>query len=157
MNDLDIIKVNLTKDNLEKIYEIDQCFYNLDISWYLDRYSENNCAYVLVDNKKYVGYILSVPIKEILYNALCNGVLIDDVNINPKMYIKESKYYYIVSCVILPKYRNKGYGSKLMECVIKDTLGKCVSLALTIDGYRLLNRYLPNKKNIYKNIFVFNN
>lgn len=157
MKNLDIKKVCLTKDNLEKIYKIDRSFYKLDISWYLDRYNENNSAYVLVDNEKYVGYILSIPIKESLYKALYDGVLIDDTNINPNMFIKESKYYYIVSCVILTDYKNKGYGSKLMEYVIKDNVGKYISLSLSDDGFQLLNKYLPNKKCIYKNIFVFNN
>ena len=62
-----------------------------------------------------MGYLISVPIKQALYEALINGVFINDLYINPQMFIEKSHYNYIVSCVILKEYRNKGYGTLMMN------------------------------------------
>ena len=67
-----IEKIYLTKDNIIKIKEIDDTFYegnNLnDLDWYLERYNDKHFAYVLLDdNDNYVGYIIAIPIKKVLY------------------------------------------------------------------------------------------
>ena len=114
-------KISLTKDNLLKIKSIDETFYksNLDIDWYLERYTNKHNGYILYDNDKAVGYNVSVPIKKELYDALINGVLLNDININPNMFIEDSYYNYIVSIVILEEYRHQGMGNLLLEITQK--------------------------------------
>ena len=153
-----IEEVNLTKDNLIKIEEIDNTFYKNDITgidWYLQRYNENHKAVLLFDNDKCVGYCVYVPIKKELYEALVNGVLINDVNINPKMYINESEYNYVVSSVILKEYRGKGYATLMIERLLKNKTGKFVALTISNDGYKLASKFMYFKFKISNEINVF--
>lgn len=156
---LKIKKIKLTKSNLKKIMEIDSTFYIddvLSIKWYLERYNKNHSATILMNsNKDYVGYIVSVPIKKELYDALLNGVLINDLYINPKMYSIESKYYYIVSCVILKKYRGLGYGKILMNSVLNNLNNNYIALAISKDGKRLASKYMKEKLIINKESSIF--
>lgn len=90
-----IKKINLTKANLLKIQDLDDLFYTdaiTGIKWYLERYSKNHFAYVLVDeNEKYYGYVMALPIKKELYDAITNGVITNDLYINPKIFRYEIK------------------------------------------------------------------
>lgn len=89
---MQIIEDKLTKDNLLKIKKIDDKFYNspiTNIDWYLERYTKNHKGIFLLDNEKVVGYLISVPIKQALYEALINGVFINDLYINPQMFIEK--------------------------------------------------------------------
>lgn len=154
-----IEKIYLTKENLLKIEKIDDSFYKnaiTGIDWYLERYNEKHYAYCLVDEEEIVGYIVSVPIKKELYDAIINGVLVNDLHINPAMYLNESKYNYIVSCVIKEEYRYKNYGKLLMEKVL-DNLNNCYACCLTIskDGYKLANKYMKLKMKLNDNVSVF--
>lgn len=154
-----IEKVYLTKENLLKIEKIDDSFYKDDITgidWYLQRYNSKHYAYCLIDKTEIVGYIVSVPIKKELYDAIINGVLLNDLHINPDMYVTKSEYNYIVSCVIKKEYRYKNYGKLLMEKVFDD-LNNCYACCLTIskDGYKLANKYLKLKKKLNDDVSVF--
>ena len=96
-----IVKTFLTREKLEKIREIDCTFYKdvKDIEWYVKRYNRFHYAYMLVEGDREVGYIMSVPIRKQLYDAIRSGVLIGDYDVNPNMYLTESYYNYIVSCL----------------------------------------------------------
>lgn len=156
---LKIKKIKLTKNNLKKIMEIDSTFYKDDVlsmEWYLERYNKNHSANVLVNsNKDYVGYIVSVPIKKELYDALLKGVIINDLYVNPKMYDIVSKYHYIVSCVILEKYRGLGYGKAIMESVLKDSNINYIALTISKDGKKLASKYMKEYLIINKDVSVF--
>ncbi|GEM_PF-2473807 len=152
-----IEEVKLTKENLIKIKEIDNTFYtkeSINLDWYLERYNKNHSAILLLDGDKVVGYIISVPIKKELYDTIINGVIINDLQINPQMFINKSEYYYIVSCVILEKYRSKGYASKMLEKILNKEKKYC-TLTITTSGYHLVERYMNFKVNVYKDINVF--
>ena len=154
-----IEKIYLTKENLLKIEKIDDSFYTnaiTGIDRYLERYNEKHYAYCLIDENEIVGYILSVPIKKELYDAIINGVLVNDLHINPDMYLNESEYNYIVSCVIKKEYRYKNYGKLLMETALSD-LNNCYVCCLTIskDGYKLANKYLKLKMKLNDDVSVF--
>lgn len=152
-----IEEVKLTKENLIKIKEIDNTFYtkeNISLDWYLERYTEKHSAILLLDKDEIVGYIISVPIKKELYDTIMNGVIINDLQINPQMFIDESEYYYIVSCVILEKYRFKSYASKMLEKILNKEKKYC-ALTITTSGYHLVEKYMNFKVNVYKDINVF--
>lgn len=149
---------NLSKDNLLEIQKIDKKFYNddlLNIDWYLKRYNEKHKGIFLLDNEKIVGYLVSVPIKKELYEAITNGVLINDLYINPSMFIEDSNYHYIVSCVILKEYQEKGYGSLMMSKLFKNSKGKFCALTISNKGYNLAKKFLNLKININEEISVF--
>jgi ribosomal protein S18 acetylase RimI-like enzyme len=153
-------KLFLTKENLIKIKQIDDKFY-IDvpnIEWYLERYNENHYAYCLINKEEIIGYIVSVPIKKELYEAITNGVLINDLDINPKMFINESNYNYIISCVIKEEYRNQKYGEMLLSKVLidlKESYACCMSI--TKGGYNLANKYMGLKMTLSDNVSIFVN
>lgn len=157
-----IEKVNLTEENLLKIQDIDDLFYTnaiTGINWYLKRYNEHHTAYVLVDKKdNFCGYVVAVPIKKELYDAIINGVITNDIHINPKMFVNKSKYYYLYSIVLLEKYRYRGWGTKLLNKLLEEIKDKkyCV-LTVSKDGYNIMNKCMDIKIKIDDSIFVFVN
>lgn len=159
---MEIKKVKLTRENLLRIQELDDLFYKdaiTGIKWYLERYNKNHFAYVLLDeNGKYYGYVMALPIKKELYDAITNGIITNDLHINPKMFVNESKYYYIYSIVLLKKYRKKGFGTKLLNELLKEISKKnyCV-LTITKDGYNLFKKYLNIKLKINETTYIFTN
>lgn len=156
---MEIKKVFLTKENLLRIEKIDDEFYTnaiTGIEWYLKRYNEKHYAYCLFDGDTIVGYIVSVPIKTGLYDAITNGVLLDDLHINPKMFLNESDYYYIVSCVLKEEYRYKNYGQNLMERLLEDLVGKkYCCLTISKEGYNLASKYMNLKMKLNEDVSVF--
>ncbi len=155
-----IEKVSLSKNNLEEIKKIDDEFFsdeNLTMDFYLNRYNEKHNGYILKDeNKNVLGYLVSVPVKKELYNAIKKGVITNDLFINPQMFINKSKYNYIVSICILQEYRKKGYGKQLFETFLKDRkTGKYISLTITKEGYTLLNKYMNMMKKINNETAIF--
>ena len=155
-----IEKINLTKDNLIKIKEIDDLFYtddHIDLDWYLERYNSKHIGYLLLnDHNVCIGYIVSVPVKKELYDALIKGVLVNDLNINPDMFIDKSKYNYIVSFIILEEYRHQGLGLELIKNIIK-TVDKGFYCALTVsqEGAAISKKFMHLKKQINDDIAVF--
>ena len=107
------------------------------------------------DNSDLIGYIVSVPIKKELYEAITNGVILNDLHINPTMFQKESDYHYIVSCVILEEYRYQNYGPKLMETLLSSLNGRACCLTISKDGYRLASKYLNLKETLNDSVSVF--
>ena len=155
-----IEKINLTKDNLLKIKEIDDLFYRDDsttIEWYLERYTPNHIGYVLKDeNDNFCGYIVSVPVKKELYDAITNGVLVNDININPKMYIESSNYNYIVSFVLLEEYRHQGLGTKIIESISNSMAkGKYCALTISKEGNNIAKKFMNLKMQINDDISVY--
>lgn len=156
-----IEEVSLTKDILLKIQDIDNTFYLnaiIDIHWYLERYNKDNLAIVLQDDNKVVGYIVAIPINKELYNAITSGVIINDLYINPKMFVKESNYKYVVSCVLLEQYRGKGYATQMMEKLFEKAKGYYCALTISENGYNLVNKFMKLKLNIddKTNVFIKN-
>ncbi|MBE6147225.1 MAG: GNAT family N-acetyltransferase [Firmicutes bacterium] len=156
---MEVKKIFLTKENLLEIQKIDDNFYTnaiTGIDWYLERYNKNHYAYCLFDDDKIVGYIVSVPIKKELYDTIVNGVLLNDLHINPQMFLNESNYNYIVSCVIKEEYRYKNYGKLLMETLLndlKDSYACCLTISKA--GYKLANNYLKLKMKLNDEVSVF--
>lgn len=156
-----IEKVSLTKENLLKIKKVDDSFYKEDLltlEWYIERYNENNNGFLLMNDDCCVGYLVSVPIKKELYKAIINGVLINDLYINPNMIVNKSKYQYIVSSVILDNYRHKGYGKEMMKELLKNEKKVFCALTITKDGYNLAKKFMKLKLKINDdtNVFVLN-
>ncbi len=152
-------KVNLTKDVLIEIKKVDDIFYkdeNLTLDWYLERYTDKHIGYLIKDKEKIVGYIVAAPIKKVLYNALVKGVLINDTDINPDMFINKSRYNYIVSFVLLPDYRHNGIGTKLIKSIIKTVKkGYYCSLAISKEGNAISKKFMRVKKKINDEITVY--
>ena len=152
-----IKKDNLTKENLMKIKNLDSLFYKEDIltdEWYLERYNSNHSGIFLYDDEICIGYLVSIPITKELYKAIINGVIINDLYINPKMILNKSKYNYIVSSLIKEEYRNIGYGKLMMEELFK-VKGKYCALTITKEGYSLANKYMKHKLKINNQVNVF--
>ena len=152
---MEIIEKKLTKENLLKIKEIDDTFYKdtvVDLEWYLERYNESHQGIFLQDGEKIVGYLVVVPIKKELYDAITNGVITGDISINPSMFLTSSNYYYIVSCVILEEYR---YGTLMMEKLFQNTKGKFCVLTISDKGYHLAQKFLDLKMKINDKVSVF--
>ena len=155
-----IKKVKLSKENLKIIKDIDEIFYKddrLTLKWYLERYNENHDGILLINEENInVGYLVCVPIKEELYNQFVSGMLSDDIEVDPKMFIKESKYNYIVSTVIFEKYRRKGYGTKMLEELMKYSDGKnYCAISVSPEGYKLLRKKLDVIKKVTDKVCVF--
>ena len=156
-----IKKVSLTKENLLKIKKVDDSFYKEDLltlEWYIERYNENHNGFLLMDDDCCVGYLVSVPIKKELYKAIINGVLINDLYINPNMIVNKSKYQYIVSSVILDNYKHKGYGKEMMKELLKNEKKVFCALTITKNGYNLAKKFMNLKLKINDdtNVFVLN-
>ena len=155
-----IKKIFLTKENLLKIKEIDDSFYSdnkLKIDWYLERYKPFHKAYILCDEKdNMVGYIVSVPIKKELYKAIIKGILVNDLYINPSMFLEKSNYNYICSCVIREEYRHKGYGVNLMQELINRTpSGKYCAITITKEGFNLAHKFMKMHTKINYSTCIF--
>lgn len=152
-----IIKSFLTNDVIDMIINIDKTFYEKvnDEKWYKERYNRFHYAYILMDEEKPVGYILSVPIRKQLYDAIKSGVLINDTDVNPNMIVNESYYNYITSCVILEEYRNKGYGKNLLETLLQNGRGFYIALTISNNGYKLARTYMDEMLKINNLMYVF--
>lgn len=157
---MEIKKVKLSKENLKIIKSIDEIFYKddrLTLQWYIERYNENHDGILLINEENInVGYLVCVPIKEELYNQFVTGMLSDDVEVDPQMFIKESKYNYIVSTVIFENYRRKGYGTKMLEELMKDSDGKnYCAISVSSEGYKLLKKKLDVTKKVNDTVYAF--
>ena len=155
---LTVKEVALTREILEEIRKIDLEFYpNIgSIDWYLSRYKPWHSAFVAMDNEKIVGYFVAMPVRKELYDTILNGVLVDDLGINPDMYLKESEYYYAVSIVIQEAYRGRNISRQLFDMYFtKYPDKKTCALAVSRDGYRLAGHYFSLVKGISENVAVF--
>ena len=155
---LTVREVSLTREVLEEIRRIDLEFYpNIgSIDWYLSRYKPWHSAFAAMDAETLVGYFVAVPVRKELYDAILNGVLVDDMGINPDMYLKESEYYYAVSIVIQEAYRGRNISKQLFDMYFsKYPDKKTCALAVSRDGYRLAGHYFSLVKNISENVAAF--
>ena len=153
-----IKEVSLTKEVLEEIRKIDLQFYpNIGpIDWYLARYKPWHSAFVAMDEGKIVGYIASLPARKELYDAILNGVLIDDLGINPEMFLKESEYYYVGSILVKTEYRGRSISKQLLNAFIRKYGDRKICLiAVSKEGYRLAEHYFSLAKEISDGIGIF--
>ena len=155
---LTVKEVSLTRETLEEIRKIDLEFYpNIGLfDWYLSRYKPWHSAFVAMDDEKTIGYFVAMPVRKELYDAILNGVLVDDLGINPNMYLKESEYYYAVSIVIQEAYRGRNISRQMLDMYFSKYPGKktCL-LAVSKSGYRLAEHYFTLVKDISENVGIF--
>ena len=155
---LTVKEVSLTRETLEEIRKIDLEFYpNIGlIDWYLSRYKPWHSAFVAMDDEKMIGYFVAMPVRKELYDAILNGVLVDDLGVNPNMYLKESEYYYAVSIVIRKAYRGRNISRQMLDMYFSRFPDKktCL-LAVSRDGYRLAEHYFSLVKEISETVGVF--
>ena len=155
---LTVKEVSLTRDTLEEIRKIDLEFYpNIgSIDWYLSRYKPWHSAFAAMDDEKMIGYFVAVPVRKELYDAILNGVLVDDLGVNPHMVLKESEYYYAVSIVIQKAYRGRNISRQMLDMYFSRFPDKktCL-LAVSRDGYRLAEHYFSLVKEISEDVSVF--
>lgn len=71
------------------------------------------------------------------------------------MFVNKSQYNYIVSCVLLEKYRNQGYASIMLSKLLEKEKGKYCTLTITKGGYNLAKKNLDFKMNVYDEVNVF--
>ena len=155
---LTIKEVSLTREILEEIRKIDLEFYpNIGlIDWYLSRYKPWHSAFAAMDDEKMIGYFVAVPVRKELYDAILNGVLVDDLGVNPKMVLKESEYYYAVSIVIRKEYRGRNISRQMLDAYFsKYPDKKTCLLAVSKNGYRLAEHYFSLVKDLSENVGVF--
>lgn len=152
-----IVKTFLTKDVLESIIDIDKTYYKKvnDMEWYISRYNKFHYAYLLKDGEKIVGYILAVPIRKQLYDAIKSGVLMDVNDVNPNMIVNESYYNYITSIAILSEYRGKGYGKSMLETLLDNGRGFYIAISVNKEGYNLCNKYMFEMLKIDNSTHIF--
>lgn len=152
-------KINLTKEKLLKIKKIDDSFYindKLNIDWYTERYKEFHNGYLLINEKEEaVGYIIVVPVKKELYDAIISGVLVNDIHINPNMFIERSNYHYLSSFVLKKEYRHQNYGLLLINELAKDVKGNICCLAVSEDGNHKAEEYMNLKEKLNDKVSVF--
>ena len=155
---LTVKEVSLTRETLEEIRKIDLEFYpNIgSIDWYLSRYQPWHSAFAAMDDEKMIGYFVAVPVREELYDAIVSGVLIDDLGVNPDMFVKESEYYYAVSIVIQKKYRGRNISRQMFDAYFsKYPDKKTCLLAVSKNGYRLAEHYFSLVKDLSEGVGVF--
>ena len=155
---ISVKEVSLTKDVLEEIRKIDLEFYpNIGaIDWYLARYRPWHTAFLALDGEKIIGYLAAMPVQKELYDAIVNGVLVDDLGVNPNMYLQESAYYYAGSIVIRKEYWGQHISRRLIDLFFSKYADKKIC-ALTVSkaGYHLASRYFTLAKQISENVGVF--
>ena len=148
----------MTEEILKIILQIDKTFYtdfDYDLDWYKERYLGKNLAYLLYDKNTCVGYVVCVGVRSNLYRAFKNGVLRGDYDINPNMFVENSKYNYLSSIVILEKYRQKGYGKKLLKTVFENVIGNIVCLTISDEGFNLVHKNMKQLHKIDEKTYVF--
>ena len=151
-------EVSLTRETLEEIRKIDLEFYpNIGlIDWYLSRYKPWHSAFVALDDRKIIGYFVAVPVRKELYDAILNGVMVDDLGINPDMYLPESEYYYAVSIVVQEAYRGRNISRQLLDAYFsKYPDKKTCLLAVSKGGHHLAEHYFSLVKDLSENVAVF--
>ena len=155
---LTVKEVSLTRETLEEIRKIDLEFYpNIGpIDWYLARYKPWHCAFAAMDGEKMIGYFVAMPVRKELYDTILNGVLVDDLGVNPDMYLKESDYYYAVSVVIREAYRGRNLSRRMFDMYFsKYPDKKTCLLAVSRSGRRLAEHYFSLVKDLSENVSVF--
>lgn len=151
-----IEKFNLTKDNLLKIMELDKTFYHddkLTEEWYFERFKEFYEGIGLYDGEKLVGYLVAAPISQKLFNEIKEGKYTNDIDFDPKEFIKQSDYYYIDSILILPEYRNNSYSLKMINSLNPNKT--YIAITVSKEGYYLAKIYMKEIKELNKTAHIF--
>jgi len=158
----------LDEKTLEKTRLFDEyTFYgnmNLTKEWYKMRYKSYHSIFTVYDNSvtfcdgtcKFIGYIAAIPITKELYDTISSGIIYDDINVNPNMFLKQSQYVYIPSIVLDEKYRNLGIGSMLFKKVLEKYNNHFLcGITISKNGFNLFKKYMQHKCNIMKDHDVF--
>ncbi len=157
---IEIKEVLFDSNTLMEVRDFDKSnFYgqlNLNPSWYLSRYLRKTAFIAYAPFQEIVGYIATVPIKKELYDTIVNGIIFDDIYVNPHLYIEDSHYIYIPSVLVQTGYRDKQLGSTLIEKVLDKYKNKSICcITISIGGYRLAKKYFTHKCNIIEGYDVF--
>jgi len=76
-------------------------------------------------------------------NSICYGVYCDDEQIGFGRIVTDyATSYYICDVILDEKYRGKGLGKKLVECMVEfEDLYKCTGILATKDAHGLYQQY----------------
>lgn len=156
-NQLIIKEEKLNDKIINEIMNIDKLFYKEDLSfeYYKERYSNANVAYCLYNENKMVGYVSKYGIKESLYNDLISGLYASDFDFDITLIDDYSDYIYISSIIILDNYRKQGYGIRLLDKVLNEKSKKYVAMAISNDGFNLLNKRMNLIREVTSEVFIF--
>ena len=89
-----------------------------------------------MDAGEIVGYLTSLPARKELYDAILNGVLIDDMGVNPDMFLQESEYRYFESLVLKTEYRGRNISRRLLDaCIHRCGDKKAFAIAINKAAY----------------------
>ncbi len=84
-------------------------------------------------------------------------MLTGDVCINSNMFNNKSIFKYLASIIIIDKYCNKGYGSKMLKYAL-DNQNKgtqIVSISVSNDGYNILKKEMTFVDDINSEVKLF--
>ena len=113
-------------------------------------------VFAAMDKGSIIGYLAALPVRKELYDTVLNEVLVDDLGINPDMYLKDSPYYYAGSILIKEAYRGRNISRQLLDAYIgKHRDKKTCLIAVSKGGYRLAEHYFSLVKDLSENVGVF--
>ncbi len=122
---LEIRDISLTEETLREIRRVDMIAYGSarDPGWYLERYHPRHFAFAAMDAGRIVRYLAAFPIQKALYDALVSGVLMDDADISPNMFLWDSEYICVCSIAIEPAWIIPS-AAAWWRCFWRNTAGK---------------------------------
>lgn len=121
-----VAEKDITKDIMEKLYNLDKKYYDTNYIWDLDRmmqiYNSENNSYILIkDQNEVIGYINILNVKPNIYEKMDNSnELYDSFNSQDIIRFRREKEYYlsINSIVLKNEYQNNNSVDKII-CAIK--------------------------------------
>lgn len=143
---VNIKKVKMSKHVISEIAKVDSEFYtDFDfggLSWYLQRYSEQNDIFVLSAHEKIVGYFLFLEISKALFDDICNLKYDGDYDFPLSELNCKSGYYYMPSLVVKKEYRKYSQIliKHLLECIRK--IDNLVVITVSKEGHRMAEKLL---------------
>ncbi len=143
---VEVKKVKMTDDVIMSILEIDKEFYTnfdySDSSWYFERYSDKNDAFLLVVDGNIVGYFLIVEISKSLYDDILRLKHDHDYDFPPQEWNCKSGCFYIPSVLVKQEYRR--FSLPLLERLYKEVQTKNNLVAITVsqEGHRMAEKVL---------------
>lgn len=139
-------KVKMSKSVISQIAKVDSEFYtDFDfggLSWYLQRYSEENDIYVLSVDEKIVGYYLFLEVSKALFDDICSLKYDGDYDFPLSELNCKSGYYYMPSVVVKKKYRK--YSPLLLRCLLDcvQKLDNLVVITVSKEGRKMAEKAL---------------
>lgn len=132
---------NISSEDLEHIYELDQSFYRKKYLWkkpyYLSICEKSlNTLIVLKYNNTLVGYLRYFPISESLYKSIkFSDDLINEFDINEIVRFSKSRNnYLLIKSIIIDSNHQDGYAIKLLTRTLKQNIKKYIRNNYRIKG-----------------------